>query len=219
MQETFLKVTFDTVTAADDLPPARRVSDPRELRALAHPRRVELLELLAAHGPLTASQCAQHVGDSAASCSYHLRQLARYGHVEEAPGGRGRERPWRIRRHAITFGGAGGGVAEQAAAQALAAIVDQTRFAAASAYRARHASEPARWQEASLSTDAVSWMTAEELADVGRQLVELFAPYAERWLVRGERPAGSRPVQLFAYGFPVGPESEQTDRPEHPEGS
>lgn len=196
--------------------PARRVSDPRELRALAHPRRVELLELLAAQGPLTASQCAEHVADSAASCSYHLRQLARYGHVEEAPGGRGRERPWRIRRHAITFGGAGGGVAEQAAAQALAAVVDSTRFAAAAAYRSRHVDEPAPWLEAALSTDAVSWMTAEELAEIGERIVAMWAPYAERWLLRGERPPGSRPVQLFAYGFPVGPEPDRTDQPRDP---
>lgn len=197
-------------------PSARRVTDPRELRALAHPRRVELLELLAAHGPLTASQCAERLGDSPASCSYHLRQLARFGHVEEAPGGRGRERPWRIRRHAISFGGAGRGVAEQAAAQALAAVVDQTRFAAAARYRERHGVEPAPWQEAALSTDALSWMTAEELAEVGRRVVELWAPFAERWLVRGERPPGSRPVQLFAYGFPVGPAPEQPDRSGHP---
>ena len=201
----------------DDPTTGRRVTDPRELRALAHPRRVELLELLAAHGPLTASQCAERLGDSPASCSYHLRQLARFGHVEEAPGGRGRERPWRMRRHAISFGGSGGGVAEQAAAQALAAVVDQTRFAAAAAYRTRHASEPAEWQDASVSTDALSWMTAAELTDVGRQLVELFAPYAERWLVRGARPAGSRPVQLFAYGFPMGSPSGRTDQPDQPE--
>ncbi|HEU4677011.1 MAG TPA: helix-turn-helix domain-containing protein [Motilibacteraceae bacterium] len=198
-------------------PAARPVTDPRELRALAHPRRIELLELLAAHGPMTASQCAEKVGDSPASCSYHLRQLARFGHVEEAPGGRGRERPWRMRRLAITFGGSGGGVAEQTAAQALAAVVDSTRFAAAARYRERHGVESPEWQDAALSTDALSWMTDEELADVGRRVVALWAPYVERWLVRGERPAGSRPVQLFAYGFPVGPESEQTHQPESSE--
>ncbi|MGN6331935.1 MAG: ArsR/SmtB family transcription factor [Motilibacteraceae bacterium] len=195
-------------------PATRPVTDPRELRALAHPRRVELLELLAAHGPMTASQCAERLGDSPASCSYHLRQLARFGHVEEASGGRGRERPWRMRRLAITFGGSGGGVAEQAAAQALAAVVDSTRFAAAARYRERHGVESPRWQDASLSTDALSWMTAAELEQVGRQVVELWAPYVERWLVRGERPDGSRPVQLFAYGFPLGPESDQIGQSE-----
>src|SRR4051794_41704012 len=46
-------------------------------------------------GPLTATQARERIGESAASCSFHLRQLAKYGLVEEAGGGRGRERPWR----------------------------------------------------------------------------------------------------------------------------
>ena len=63
--------------------PHRTLSDPRAMRALAHPPRLDLLELLFAEGPLTASECAARVGDSPASCSYHLRQLARWGFVEE----------------------------------------------------------------------------------------------------------------------------------------
>src|SRR5919108_2121595 len=71
------------------------LTDPRALRALAHPIRLALLGALRREGPLTATQAGALVGESAASCSFHLRQLAKYGLVEEAGGGRGRERPWR----------------------------------------------------------------------------------------------------------------------------
>ena len=47
--------------------PTRRLRDPRTIRAMAHPLRLRLLELLYAEGPLTASQCAEQVGESPAS--------------------------------------------------------------------------------------------------------------------------------------------------------
>ena len=74
---------------------ARELTDPRTMRALAHPVRLALLEALAHHGPLTATEAAEHVGESPSNCSFHLRQLAKYGFVEEAEGGAGRRRPWR----------------------------------------------------------------------------------------------------------------------------
>src|SRR2546426_926461 len=72
-----------------------RLTDPRALRAYAHPTRIELVGLLRRQGPLTATQAAGLIGESVAGCSFHLRQLAKYGLVEEAGGGRGREKPWR----------------------------------------------------------------------------------------------------------------------------
>src|SRR6188472_3238622 len=74
-----------------------RITDPQALRALAHPVRLDLIEVLTALGPATAAQCARRLGTSQASCSFHLRQLARYGLVEQAPDtGDRRERPWRL---------------------------------------------------------------------------------------------------------------------------
>ena len=64
-------------------------------RTLAHPIRIQLIGLLRRDGPLTSSEAARRLGESSGSASYHLRQLARFGLVEEAQGGRGRERPWR----------------------------------------------------------------------------------------------------------------------------
>src|SRR6202020_16347 len=72
-----------------------RLTDPKALRALAHPIRMSLVGMLRVHGPLTATKAAELLGESSASCSFHLRQLAKYGLVEEAGGGKGREGPWR----------------------------------------------------------------------------------------------------------------------------
>src|ERR1700727_2894353 len=72
-----------------------RLTDARALRALAHPTRLALVGLLRREGPLTATRAGELLGESSASMSFHLRQLAKYGLVEEAGGGKGRERPWR----------------------------------------------------------------------------------------------------------------------------
>jgi DNA-binding transcriptional ArsR family regulator len=71
--------------------------DAAGLRALAHPVRLELLDLLRSHDALTATECAELIGSSPKSCSYHLRYLARHGLVQEVPAARGdaRERHWR----------------------------------------------------------------------------------------------------------------------------
>lgn len=75
--------------------PGPRVLDPRSLRGLAHPLRIQLLRALRHHGPATASQLAERLGESSGATSYHLRQLAAHGFIEDAPDrGKGRERWW-----------------------------------------------------------------------------------------------------------------------------
>ena len=67
-----------------------QISDPKAITALAHPLRLDLLELLTAIGPATAARCGRILGVPQANCSFHLRQLARYGFVEDAGPGRDR---------------------------------------------------------------------------------------------------------------------------------
>jgi hypothetical protein len=89
---------------ADETPlePAVQVTDVRALRALAHPLRNRLLGQLRLNGPATASGLGRVIGESSGSTSYHLRQLAAYGFVEEVEGqGTARERWWRA-RHRMT---------------------------------------------------------------------------------------------------------------------
>ncbi|WP_336215794.1 winged helix-turn-helix domain-containing protein [Nonomuraea sp. LPB2021202275-12-8] len=75
-----------------------KISDPRVLKVVAHPLRVRLLGLLRADGSATASELGRRVAESSGSTSYHLRELAKFGFIEEDPERRdGRERRWRAR--------------------------------------------------------------------------------------------------------------------------
>ncbi|MGW7407516.1 ArsR/SmtB family transcription factor [Streptomyces sp. NPDC054833] len=80
------------------VPPAPvELSDLAALKALGHPRRQRMLQQLTLHGPATSATLARALGLNTGSTSYHLRELARYGFVEEttAAAGHGRERWWR----------------------------------------------------------------------------------------------------------------------------
>ena len=181
--------------------PSREITDPRAMRALAHPRRLDLLETLFADGPLTASQCAERLGGSPASCSYHLRQLATWGFVEETGEGRGRERPWRYVPIGNSFGG-GSTENQRAAAQLLSGIVNERRFAKAREFQATIERQPEEWVAVSHSDDYAFWATPEETDELGQQIMELLGTYQRRTF-DGDRPEGSRLVQWLLYAFPL----------------
>jgi DNA-binding transcriptional ArsR family regulator len=73
------------------------------MRALAHPVRLSLLEAFGDTDTLTATEAGERVGESSADASFHLRQLAKHGFVEEAEGGTGRRRPWKLRHKGTQF--------------------------------------------------------------------------------------------------------------------
>ncbi|MEU5519669.1 helix-turn-helix domain-containing protein [Streptomyces sp. NPDC047860] len=84
--------------------PEDRTLDARSLRGLAHPLRIRLLNALRRGGPATASQLAAKLGESSGATSYHLRQLATHGFVEDAPErGKGRERWWKAVHAGVRF--------------------------------------------------------------------------------------------------------------------
>lgn len=84
------------------------LTDPRAIRALAHPARLAVVDRLFAGEVLTATECARGVGLSASAMSYHLRALEKWGVVERAPATDARERPWRARGTDLRLGPAGG---------------------------------------------------------------------------------------------------------------
>lgn len=97
------KDTADSTSTAPG--PKARSIDARSLRGLAHPLRMRLLGSLREFGPATASGLADRLGESSGATSYHLRQLAAYGFVEDDPAlGKGRERWWRAVDTGTAFG-------------------------------------------------------------------------------------------------------------------
>lgn len=174
-----------------------RITDPARMRALAHPLRIRLLDALTTADELTATQCAEITGESVASCSAHLRMLAKYGYIQPAPQ-RGREKPWRLADSPMQLQPDHQSPGSVAAAAGVAAQMIAHETARLQAFFQRLAASGRERDESDASTMLVnvSWMTDDEMADVARTLHELAERFAQRSPTA--RPAGSRPVRLFA---------------------
>jgi DNA-binding transcriptional ArsR family regulator len=210
---------------ADDAPdvPRRELRDPRELRALAHPLRLTLLEELATLGEATATELAERVGASPANCSWHLRQLARYGFIEEAGGGTGRSRPWRWVREVQEIGASPSESPEaRIARDATVEVMFDRDYQSFKAWHANQQKAPGPWQRAAVSGRGLNWLTVDELAALSADLEQVWERHLVARLDRVDperRPPGSRLVRVMAFGFPTGPPDElPTEEPSHDEG-
>jgi DNA-binding transcriptional ArsR family regulator len=187
------------------LEPAVQVTDVRALRALAHPLRNRLLGQLRLNGPATASQLGRVVGESSGSTSYHLRQLAEYGFVEEVEGqGTARERWWRA-RHRMTSWQAADLVAQEGGAEVQDEITRLQLDMHARVLEAWHVQkdglEPAWTEAASLSDYALRLRP-----DQARALADELEAVATRWLAAhpaDQAAEGSELVSLLIDVVPV----------------
>jgi DNA-binding transcriptional ArsR family regulator len=193
-------------------PRSIRLTDPRALRAYAHPTRLALVGLLRREGPMTATQAADATGESVASCSFHLRQLAKYGLVEEAGGGRGREKPWQATAMFTSWESGDADPAAAAAAEALQLAITERYFELAASWIQTQSQEPAEWQEAAQFGDLLLHLTAAELSELGGQIRDLVQPYLDRLEDASKRPEGSRPVTMLHLAFPAPAGSWRTGR-------
>ncbi|MBM9508300.1 winged helix-turn-helix domain-containing protein [Actinacidiphila acididurans] len=191
-----------------------RLTDPRALRAYAHPTRMALVGLLRREGPFTATRAAELTGESVASCSYHLRMLAKYGLVEEAdPEGPGREKPWRATAEFTDWPGYSADPAVAQAAEALTLAVAENYF-----HRMTRALEARRglsrqWQEAERFSDVTLYLTPEELVGLGQRVDALVAEYIDRATDPSLRPEGARRVPYLQIAY-VDLETPDKDGPE-----
>jgi len=183
------------------VPEPRRLRDPRALNAIAHPVRMGIIELLTVEGPLTATELADRLDETPANCSWHLRKLAEHDFIEEAPGGKGRQRPWQMRHVGMSWNEDDDASAEERrAGQALGRMLLERwvdRFLAAD-----EREEDPRWRESAKLTQGVAWLTADELAELTRELEEVAGKYRDR-IQTGERPEGSRLCEIVTWGAAV----------------
>ena len=183
----------------------RLVDDVRALRALAHPVRLALIEHLGIGGPLTATEASELVGESPSSCSFHLRQLAKYGFVEETGDGTGRRRPWRITRIGLNVDPEAADPAVGRASSTVAHLFRERQLDRYRAWRTSRASWPQEWRRAAIDAEFAFWLTPEELTALGEELgARLFALAKERLADPASRPPGSVPVELLLLGYPMG---------------
>jgi hypothetical protein len=180
-----------------------RLTDPRALRAYAHPVRMKLVGLLRTEGPLTATGAAELLGESSGTCSFHLRQLAKYGLVEEAGGGTGREKPWRATTTSTAWDATGDGTPEGAAASGLlSSVIAEQYFEQLARWLEARPDEPQEWRQAAILGDRILYVTPAELEELGDRVSEVLDEYFER-LVRPElRPPGARQVSWMNIAFP-----------------
>ena len=169
--------------------------DVRAVRALAHPLRLELLDLLRFEGPSTATLLAQRVGESSGSTSYHLRLLAKYGYIEEAPRRGGRERWWSYRERRASVDPSDGDDSRELLAELL------TREAHA---LDRYLADPQRaadWDAAAFFQSQAFSLTPGELDEVRRGIEALLAPL--RLAGAEDAREDARPVRVVTFGFPA----------------
>src|SRR6202044_2800348 len=127
-------------------PAMRQVSDAKTMGALSHPVRIALLEVLGVEGPMTATEVGERIGESPTTCSFHLRQLAKYGLVEEAGGGKGRARPWRMTSTGMTVASTHDDPETEIAAGALARLLRERQFNRYRTWLETSATYPRKWR-------------------------------------------------------------------------
>ena len=169
------------------------LSDPRAIRALAHPARLAILEALFPGEELTATECASLTGLSPSATSYHLKALERWGIVAAGqPRADGRDRPWKATGRSIEVSSdAPRTVLAETAV--LSVFLDRNRALAAE-FLEHQDEEPPQWRDTMELTNSDYWLTSGELAEISAALRRVLEPYKQRR--RGSRPDGSRRVRI-----------------------
>jgi DNA-binding transcriptional ArsR family regulator len=171
----------------------RRLKSVAELRIFTHPLRLRLFYALTTEREATASRLAELVDESVSLVSYHLRELAAHGFIEEAPrrGGDRRERWWRKTDDGFSFTASqftgdpeARGVAVAAKRQMLAHQISRLER-----WIDQDHAWGDVWADAAFSSDSLLRLTAPELAELSAELTAV----VRRWAQRGRAAAEDRP--------------------------
>lgn len=172
--------------------------DPGALKALAHPLRVRIFDLLSTHGPQTASSLAVLLGETSGSTSYHLRMLSAHDLIREVEGrGTARERWWELPQGRIDIPGPSEAMspANRAAAQIVSSEFFRLRHETLMSWVNRSESEvPEGWKEASLIATTLLEMTPAQMEDLKAELMAVVDGAVERY--RGQTGPDVRRVSM-----------------------
>ena len=163
------------------------------MRALAHPLRVALLEVMRRDGEITASRAAELLGESPGNMSWHLQTLAKYGFVEETGEGRGRSRPWRATNDARRFDTAMPDLETAAAGEALERAFLERTFSQMAEWWSRRMTYPLKWRRAAFMSENITYLTAAELTEITEEIVAIY----DRYMDREERTRARRAPSRF----------------------
>jgi DNA-binding transcriptional ArsR family regulator len=181
------------------------ITDPQAMRALAHPVRLAVLMHLQRNGPATATALSPHVGATPSVTSWHLRHLATFGLVidapaDEVPGDR-RQRWWKAVARGFRFEPTGDPAAEMLADQMYAMSREQVD-------RWMSETRPQLtldWLRVSGLSNTAVRLTLDELSTLAGRIDELLAPFVHR---DADAPADARPVRILRHYMPALPPAE-----------
>lgn len=180
----------------------RRITSVGEMRALAHPLRLRLLELFGSEGAFTASEAARRLGETPSNVSWHLRTLAAHGFVRQGEGA-GRTRPWKLVAQSLALGE---DAEDPAVATALSDLFLEREFQVLRTSLRHQPGEAQAWRDATSLSQSRLWLTPDEARALGRRLAEVIG--AEQMNGRnqdpGQRPPGARLVALMGWLVPYG---------------
>jgi hypothetical protein len=171
-------------------------ADPTALRALAHPVRWKLIDVLASEGTATATRCSELLGESTATCSYHLGILAKYGYITRVPGREWRDKPWRLVSPDLNLSSRGLDAEGAAASRAAASSFLDYEMTVLKDSLHRSEQEPPPWRQANKIMGATAWVTAEECQQAAAEIQQILDKYSGPG--RQESREGVRAVRLFA---------------------
>lgn len=192
------------------------ITDPKAMRALAHPVRLAILERLQRHGPSTATQLSPYVGATPSVTSWHLRHLAGFGLVRDAEGGTDRrERRWEAVARGFRFEPPADPADEEG--QSAARALSRQMFAGSADLPLRWAAETEpglepRWLRLSGLFNTRVVVSAEELAAIEDAMESVLAPYVTR--DPSQRPPDCRGVRLMRYALPEAAGDRADEPPE-----
>lgn len=184
-------------------PEPRELTDPKVMRALTHPVRLALLEVLATEGPLTATEAGELIGESPTTCSFHFRQLEKYGFIEEAGTGPGRQRHWKFTHGGMRFSDTGDDPEANIAAKSLSRLVTDRAIARMQAYEDAKTNYAKDWQQAAEATESVLYVTPDELQELNADIRARLEKHRERLTNPDARPADSQLVEVLVFTYPT----------------
>jgi DNA-binding transcriptional ArsR family regulator len=182
-----------------------RVLDTGALRALAHPIRVRIYDILSQYGPQTASSLAGLLGESSGSTSYHLRALAKHDLIHECEDrGTGRERWWERPIGGVSFGSPDS-IATPAGRAATQLVMNEflrTRNDQLLEFINRGiAGEAEAWKEGTLVSTATARLTPAQTKELSLKIMALIDEAVDTH--RNQTGEDVRPVSIRADLFPL----------------
>jgi DNA-binding transcriptional ArsR family regulator len=172
------------------------------MRALAHPTRLALLEVLQLHESLTATEASELLAITPTNCAFHLRAMGRYGLVEEVGQGPGRRRPWRLVAKSLGFSDVQPDEKSTLAARALSDVLIEQWLNRIRRIQADRHHEPHEWQEVFGGSHSIVFASRAEIEEMLADIRAVLGRYDDRLRHDRGRPADGRAVELLLFAQP-----------------